>query len=155
MKHYFIIKVLPYKALIYFQERSNVISIPGRQGPLAPSKKNKKLFEFQRKPLKTTILRNLETTTWNIPELLLDQKPFATRKFCKFKKSQNIGISRTQTFAHRLKKDFSRPLTFANGQINMIKFSLRTHDSKKDGKQIPASIFRDICYCDQLKFRSC
>ena len=70
MKHYFIIKVLPYKALIYFQERSNVISIPERQGPLAPSKKTKKLFEFQRKPLKTTILRNLETTTWNIPELL-------------------------------------------------------------------------------------
>ena len=52
MKHYFIIKVLPYKALIYFQERSNVISIPERQGPLAPSKKNKKLLNFKENHLK-------------------------------------------------------------------------------------------------------
>ena len=52
MKHYFIIKVLPYKALIYFQERSNVISIPERQGPLAPSKKTKNYLNFKENHLK-------------------------------------------------------------------------------------------------------
>ena len=49
---------------IYFQERSNVKSIPETQGPLTPGK-NKKWFEFQKKRLKTTIVHNLETATWN------------------------------------------------------------------------------------------
>ena len=51
---------------IYFQERSNIKSIPKTQGPLNPVQK-------QRKQLKTTILRDIESTTWNIPELLYDQ----------------------------------------------------------------------------------
>ena len=53
------------------------------QGPLTPGKKkNKKWFEFhKKKQLKTTILRNFEITTWNIPELLYNQKPLQPENF--------------------------------------------------------------------------
>ena len=47
MKHYFLIKILLYKALIYFQERSNVISIPKTQGPWTPGKKTKNDLNFK------------------------------------------------------------------------------------------------------------
>ena len=58
------------KYFIYFEEKSNVKLIAETQELLTPGKKTKKFFGFQRKRLKTAILGNLETTTWNIPELL-------------------------------------------------------------------------------------
>ena len=58
MKHYFLfIRYLFYKALRYYtfhvyQERSNVKSIPERQGSLTPGKKTKNDLNFKENDLK-------------------------------------------------------------------------------------------------------
>ena len=91
MKHYFLIKVLLYKALIYFQDRSNVISIPETQGPWTPRKKTKNDLNFK---------ENYKTAqSWNYnlknSRTTLRSETFATRKFRKLKQSQNFGILQT------------------------------------------------------------
>ena len=100
MKHYFLfIRYLFYKAPRYyifhvFQERSNVKSIPERQGPLTPGKKTKNDLNFKENDLKLQYYVILKLQL----EALLKYfkiRNFASRKFRKFKKSQNFGILRT------------------------------------------------------------
>ena len=132
---------------IYFQERSNLISIPETQGLLTLGKKTKNDLNFKENDLKLQnylILKVQLETFMNYFKVknLLNQKVSQIQEVSKFWHFANIYFR-------------SRPLTFANGQMNMIKFFLRTHNSRKGGKQILAYIFSNICCCDLLKFRSC